>query len=84
MDKVDVMLILYSVKELFCDFNCEKNDEIFWKVIFKKVKFVLVIDDEKCLYDVLLMDDEDYDYFIWDNEQGEIEVVVYCYFIVEG
>ena len=84
MNKVDVMLISYSAKKLFRDFNREKNDETFWKAISKKAKFVLVIDDEKCLYDDLPTDDEDYEYFTWGNEQGETEAVVYCHFTAEG
>lgn len=83
MDKVDVMLISYSAKEIFREFNRGKNDETFWKAISKKAKFVLVVDDEKCSYDDLPTDDEEYEYFALDDEPGN-KAVVYCHFTAEG
>lgn len=51
MKKVDVMLMLFCVKEFCCGFVSGDSYEMLWKVILQKVKFILVIDNEKMLID---------------------------------
>lgn len=83
MKKVDVMLISYSAKELCREFTGGKNDETFWKAISQKAKFVLVIDDEKCLSNAdLPLDKEQYKHFTL-NVLGN-KAVVYCHFTADG
>lgn len=79
MKKVDVILMSYCARELCREFPGGKKDETLWKAISQKAKFVLVIDDEKSLSNILPSEKEQYKYFSLNDILGNKAVVYYHY-----
>lgn len=83
MESVDVILMSYCAKEICREFprddygNCS-----LWKAISQKAKFVLIIDSDRSMDDVLPSEKDGFEHFTLNDIQGN-KAFVYCKFAAD-